>query len=343
MLIQLSVSHRVKYLPIVLLVVFCQPCILPIWATDTVSKTHKPSGVFASSGWRDRHALSSNVINGILVRVPWKQIEPTPGQFDFQSIEMQRKAITAAGKQWSLAILAGPNAPAWLTAPPFNPSTITIKARTRAKGYIPTQMPCFWDETVQDRLKILADALAEKYNDDPTLVLVYVPQMTANGIEGHFNANWPDDLKKTGLTGEKFIAGATSAARHFANALTNKAIAIEVHEILGDATIPKQIITQLWEDPKLKQRVGAAMWWISGKTQYQPALIKVLKNFPGDIYAQVIGRSDQTHRFPDGDYTAVFTQARELGIRYVEVWEYELKTDRFDRVFEQFNEDTLKH
>ncbi|MFG0248586.1 MAG: beta-galactosidase [Phycisphaeraceae bacterium JB051] len=329
-----------KYLPIVLLVLFCQLCVLPTWADDATSTVHKPTGVFASSGWRDRNALSSELINGILVRAPWRQIEPSPGQFDFHAIEMQRKAIIAAGKQWSLAILAGPNAPAWLTEKPFNVSTMTIKARTRAKGYVPTQMPCFWDATVLARFKILAEALAEKYNDDPTLVLVYVPQMTANGIEGHFNANWPDDLRKVGLTGEKFIAGATAAARHFANALTNKAVAIEVHEILGDASIPKQIITELWEDPKLEQRVGAGMWWISGKTQYQTALIQVLKDFPGDIYAQVIGRSDQTHRFPDGDYTAVFKQARALGIRYVEVWEYELKTDRFADTFQQFNRDT---
>jgi hypothetical protein len=298
----------------------------------------KPSGVFASAGWRDPDALNSNMIKGILVRVPWKQIEPKPGQFDFQSIQMQRQAITKTGKQWSLAVLAGPNAPSWLTENPYAASTMTIKARTRAKGYVPMQMPCFWDQTVQDRLKVLANALAEQFGKDPSLVLVYVPQMTSNGIEGHFNANWPDDLKNAGLTGEKFIEGATSAARTFANAFSNKAVAIEVHEILGEASIPKTIINTLWNDPTLDHRVGAAMWWISGKDDYQRDLIKVLKDFKGDIYAQVIGRSDQTHRFPNGDYASVFKQARELGIRYVEVWEYELKTNRHDPLFKAFNE-----
>lgn len=308
------------------------------WAQST--PVYKPTGVYASAGWRNRDALASDLAKGILVRVPWKQIEPEPGRFDFSTIDMQRRAITQANKQWSLAVLAGPNAPIWLTDKLYDAATMRIKVRTREQGYVPMDMPCFWDKTVQDRLRQLADALAEKYNTDPSLVLVYVPQMTSNGIEGHFNANLNDDLVKAGLTGEKFIDAAQAAAQSFAKAFAHKAIAIEVHEILGDATIPSRIINGLWNDPTLEHRVGAAMWWISGKDNYQPNLLKVFMEFPGDIYAQVIGRSDQSYRFPDGDYTRVFTQARELGIRYVEVWEYELKQKNLFDAIRQFNADT---
>lgn len=299
---------------------------------------HKPSGIFASSGWRDRNALNSDIAKGILVRVRWNSIEPQPGKFDLSSIDQQKNAITHAGKQWTLAVIAGGNSPSWLMEKPFDTKTLSIKARTRSKGYVPVDMPCYWDQTVQDRLKKLAQALAEKYNDDPTLVLVYVPQMTSNGIEGHFNANRPADLRQAGLTGEKYITAAKSAAQSFAMAFTHKAIAIEVHEILDDASIPEKIITDLWNDPTLNHRVGAGMWWLSGKNNYQANLLKVLKTYPGDIYAQVIGRSDQTHRFPNGDYASIFTQAKTLGIRYIEVWEYELKHDRFTAAFKRFTE-----
>ncbi|HAI12755.1 MAG TPA: hypothetical protein DCM28_13690 [Phycisphaerales bacterium] len=319
--------------------------ILPLMMLLTESNTgaesvQKPSGIFASAGWRDRKALNSDIAKGILVRVPWKTIEPQPGKFDLSSIELQKNAITHAGKQWSLAVLAGVNSPSWLTQKPFDTKTIRIKARTRGKGYVPVDMPCYWDQTVQDRLKKLAQALAEKYNDDPTLVLVYVPQMTSNGIEGHFNANRPADLRQAGLTGEKYIAAAKSAAKSFAMAFTQKAIAIEVHEILDDASIPEKIINDLWNDPSLNHRVGAGMWWLSGKGQYQSNLLKVLQKYPGDIYGQVIGRSDQTHRFPNGDYTAIFKQAKQLGIRYIEVWEYELKQPHLFNAMKQFNHDT---
>lgn len=318
-------------------------CTLLLSLNTTKAQTQpivKPSGIFASAGWRDRDALASPVARGILVRVPWKTIEPEPGKFDFSAIETQRSAITQAGKQWSLAILAGINSPAWLTQTPHSALTMTLKARTR-QGYEPLQIPCYWDVTVQARFKVLADALAGKYNADPTLALIYVPQMTSNGIEGHFNANANSDLLKAGLTPEKYISAAKSAATTFGLAFTQKPVAIEVHEILNDASIPGKIINELWNDPKLNHRVGAAMWWISGKDTYQPNLIKVLKTYPGDIYAQVIGRSDQKHRFPDGDYTRVFSQAKELGIRYVEVWEYELKQPQLQDALKQFNQTCL--
>jgi hypothetical protein len=308
-----------------------------ITATAQTQGIAKPSGIFASSGWRDRDALASRNAKGMLIRVTWKQIEPSPGKFDFSEIQTQRQAITAAGKQWSLAILAGINAPAWLTLPPHNAQTMQIKARTR-QGYQAMDMPCYWDQTVQQRIAILAGALAEKYNTDPTLALVYVPQMTSNGIEGHFNANVNSDLIRAGLTKERYVQAAKDAAKTFAMAFSLKPVAIEVHEILNDASIPQQIITDLWNEPSLNHRVGAAMWWLSGKDTYQADLLQVLKEYPGDIYAQVIGRSDQAHRFPNGDYTGIFTQAKQLGIRYIEVWEYELKQDHLTEALQQFND-----
>lgn len=85
------------------------------------------------------------------------------------------------------------------------------------------------------------------------------------------------------------------------------------------------------------------MRWLSGKSSYQPALLDVLKAYRGDIYGQVIGRSDEPDRFQDGDYATVFTQAMELGLRYIEPWEYEIKTGpgtangAWDALFAQFN------
>jgi len=150
--------------------------------------------------------------------------------------------------------------------------------------------------------------------------------------------------------------------------------------------VPETIIYDLWNDPTLEYRVGAGMWWISGKTSYQPDLVAVLSDFPGDIYGQVIGKSGEgpwkpntsyrrrdirmpdpqlltnafryevivagesgdtqpdwpttngatvedgtvvwkcrSSRFEGGDYTSVFAQAKEIGMRYIEPWEWEFK------------------
>lgn len=91
------------------------------------------------------------------------------------------------------------------------------------------------------------------------------------------------------------------------------------------------------DDPVYEGRVGLGMWWISGKTSYQPELVEMLKKYDGDLYGQVIGRSDQTDRFEKGDYATVFSQARELGMRYIEPWNYEFEKHTHDDLMEAFN------
>ena len=79
------------------------------------------------------------------------------------------------------------------------------------------------------------------------------------------------------------------------------------------------------------------MWWISGKTTYQANLVNYIMNYKGDKYAQIIGRSDQTHRFKDSLYSSVFTQAKLLNIRYIEPWPYEFQHQTYDSLILDFN------
>ena len=90
--------------------------------------------------------------------------------------------------------------------------------------------------------------------------------MTANGIEGHFNGVSETVLINAGFTADKWVNAVKSTAVNFAMAFPDKAIAVEVHDLINDSAIPNQIITDLWNDSSLNQRVGAAIWWISGKT-----------------------------------------------------------------------------
>ncbi|MFH4964182.1 hypothetical protein V8G69_04190 [Gaetbulibacter sp. M235] len=299
--------------------------------SDTTTDITKPKGLYTSS-FGNETALDNNQVNGSLIRVKWSEIEPNEGVYDFSSIEQFRKIIKARNLKWSLGILAGGDSPLWLTesigADYFEITGVdnTVK-----------RIPKIWDTRVNERLALLAEALSNEYNEDEDLVLVYVPQMTANGIEGHFNGVTTDELLDAGLTSDNWVNSVKETARIFANAFTKKAIAVEVHDIMEDTSIPNRIMTDLWNDSTLNHRVGAAMWWISGKTTYQPNLIDALTVFQGDIYAQAIGRSDQTERFKDNDYTTIFSQAQTIGIRYIELWEYEFVNDTFPQEFDSFN------
>ncbi len=315
---------------VVLLMAMCS------WSAFAIDK---PTGAFSSSVGGGL-ALSNEHALGALVRVQWQELEPVKSGYNWAAIDDQVAAMDAhsAGKPWSLAIVAGSASPTWL----YDTGVASFQVLWRQ---VLVTVPKFWNPLLQSHLADLADALSQRYNDDPRLKLVYLPQMTSNGIEGHFNGVSAEDLKATAddeqYDPEDFewlwVDAVKQAAGSFSQALDKKAIAVEVHEMLGSAEIPETIINDLWNDPALSQRVGAAMWWISGNTDYQSDLIDVLQSFPGDLYGQVIGRSDQLDRFPDGDYTAVFEQAKSLGMRYIEPWEYEFKNNTHDQAIEDFN------
>lgn len=299
----------------------------------------KPTGTFSSAGGMQDDIYANPQLRGVLVRAPWRLIEPSPGNFDFSMIDRQVKKIESMGKQWSLGVIGGgTGSPDWLTG---KGKAAFIEYAFRGKpGY---RLPLFWDAFTQERLTRLAKALAAEYGDHANLSLVYVTQMTANGLEGHLQGVDMSVLKQAGYTDQKWIDAVKSAAITFARAFPDKAIAVEVHDINGGAEVPGKIINELWADPALHHRVGAAMWWLSGRDNYQADLIKVLTKYPGDIYAQVIGNSGQTHRFEPDGYAAVFTQARKIGIRYIEPWEYEFGQDRksahgaWDKAMADFN------
>lgn len=299
--------------------------------TEETSNIFKPKGLFSSS-FGNESALDNNQVKGSLIRVKWSDIEPNEGVYDFSTIDQFLIAIKSRNLKWSLGIIAGGDSPDWLIDS-FGVEYFEINGFDNTTKRIPK----IWDSKVNEKLTYLAQALEKAYAKDEDLVLVYVPQMTANGIEGHFNGVTNTELINAGFTADKWVNSVKETAKIFANSFSNKAIAVEVHDIINDTSIPNRIITDLWNDNSLNKRVGAAMWWISGKTTYQPNLINVLSDFPGDIYAQAIGRSDQIERFKDDDYTSIFSQAQTIGIRYIELWEYEFVNNTFPTAFENFN------
>ncbi len=303
------------------------------------SAINKPSGVFSSAGSTSAAVLNHPETRGVLVRVFWKEIEPTEGNFNFISIDNQVNSIKAAGKKYSLGILAGGvGSPDWLITqrgvPYFD---------YQFRG-LPYKLPLIWDNTVLTYLGKLAEKLAEKYNNDTSLQLVYIPQMTANGVEGHLNGFNLSLFATAGYTETKWIDASLQNAKKYADAFSKKALAFEVHDLFNSTNPASSIITNLWNDNSLKHRVGAAIWWISGKETYQPNLISFLENFPGDIYCQVIDRSDSSASFLNGDYTKVFEQAKRIKARYIEPWDHEFSINNWNALFQNFNTyaDTLK-
>lgn len=336
------------------------PLLLGLIACFAMGKeVEKPTGTYASQ--ITPRAVQNEQMQGGLVRVTWSQIEPEPGRFDFTAIERQVRLLKPE-MNWTLAIhggwtsvdkresapqgrrRAGSLSPEWLV------SELHVKTFSMAFRGNPVEMPKYWDPVVQRRLKEMLQAVGKQYAADPRLKLVYVPQMTSNGIEGHFNGVLGETLlEAAGINerdrnaeqkfGDIWVPASAEATQSVMEAFPDKAVAFELHELFRSTEIPARILAE-FQQTRYENRVGIGMWWISGKTDYQGKLVALLKDYDGDLYGQVIGRSDQKHRFPNGDYTLVFQQAKELGMRYIEPWNYEFENRTCDDDLKRFNAST---
>lgn len=293
--------------------------------------TLSPTGLFLSAP--DPEALAHPQARGTLIRVRWEEIESERGKYDFQALDRQLARIAGAKKLWALGVVAGQHAPDYLQNDPQIPK-LSFNFRGERQVTVPVQ----WNGEVQARLKALAAAISAKYGSDPKLALVYVPQMTANGIEGHFNGCPESTLKEAGFTEDGWVKGVTTTARDFANAFKGKALAVEVHEVLRSSTPAKRILDEVYRDPAMGKRVGAAIWWLSGRESYQSSLLKVIEEFPGAKYGQMIASSDRTDQFGEGGLPSALAQAKKLGLQYIEPWEKEFKQHQFDSEFDDYTQ-----
>lgn len=295
---------------------------------------YKPKGCSASTGPNVSAIVLQHPHNRYhLISANWSDIEASPGVFSFTALQNQVNTVKSYNKKYALAIVCGgPGSPDWLFTSLHAPYLDYMFRGTTAY-----KLPLWWDTVVQQRISSMVSALGNQFAADTSLALVYVSQMTANGIEGHLNGIDMNEMYSKGFTATNWINAAKQTASGFALSFPDKAIAFEVHDIDNTASIPSAIINDLYEDETLCQRVGAAIWWLSGKTDYQSDLLSALQNFKGDKYAQLIANSSQPERFENGLISTAFTQAKQLGVRSIEPWYYEYQNSTIDNLLADFN------
>ncbi len=305
-------------------------CLASLLSAVPSAAWEAPRGVFSASGATNPVVLAHPEVHGVLIRAGWADLEPQPGIYNFTALQVQSTAARMAGKQWSMAV-SGSDHPAWLREQ-FGADSFTITFRGA-----PKIIPKAWDPVVRERLALLVAALGDAFGDDPALALVYVPQMSANGIEGHFNGVTAQQLAAAGYTEDRWVESVAWTAHLVADAFPAVPVAVEVHEIAGSVEPARRILTELWADSSLEGRVGGACWWLSGRTDYQPALLDFLATYDGLLLCQLIAPSSEPERFLDGHLGTALEQAQALGSRYVEAWEYEFTSHASDGLLADFN------
>ncbi len=115
---------------------------------------------------------------GISGHVNWSDLEPSPGVFDFTTADDLIQATTNAGMKYYLRVLAGVRIPSWYAGLGGAGETLFVSGGT-STGAGPQQVP--WTAFAQTRFRLLVDALAARYANNPTVELVTVIMVGAGG------------------------------------------------------------------------------------------------------------------------------------------------------------------
>ncbi len=222
-------------------------------AWHTPVQSAPPSGIFCSCGITTGSGTGSvapkvaekDFVSGILVRVRWKDLEPSDDSYQWSLIDGQIERANDYGTLITLAVINGPGAPSWL----YN-SGVESYSVSGGKMPIPSDPEYLaeWEE--------LVGLLGERYRNESTIVLLHMTHSTLNGFEMHV----PSGLSSRGVTEQDIIDSWEQIIDAFSAAFPNTYLDVMLQHVFNKANVASAV----WEygSTKLGDRfgVGTAIW-----------------------------------------------------------------------------------
>lgn len=113
-------------------------------------------------------------VDGLFVSRRWKDIEPTLGNYTFDTIGADLRALAAAGKKASLGIGAGANAPDYICTTAGVTCLSLVVHPPQTTSCMQETLPLPWDPVVLDRFGKMVAALGQYILTDATLAATVV-------------------------------------------------------------------------------------------------------------------------------------------------------------------------
>lgn len=294
-----------------------------------VRRAPAPRGLYCSCP--PTHATSNSVmasvaqqpfVEGILVRVGWRDVEPSRGAYDFSLIAKQLDLAELYGKRVALAIVQGPSTPAWLGAEgaalvgfDFQGQPVTIAAA--------------WDPVYQSIWSDTIAALGATFAFDPRIALLHVTNASANGFEMHLPLNAQAAFTAAGYTEQGYVDSWTRSIDAYAAAFPAHPLDVEIHPVYGSDAVAQAVTA--YGESLLGPGYGAfAGWWsVDNAAQAYPGMYTLIAAAAAADFAtlQLVGSwvvTPERFDFDLQEYMQAFTLAQAVGVRYLEVWNADL-------------------
>jgi hypothetical protein len=261
-------------------------------------------------------------VDGVLVRLEWRTVEPSPGVYDWSLLDEQIARAELYGIRISLAIVNGGSAPSWLSSLGVPMFSYQFFDETR-------QMPIPWDSTFQARWSQFVQALGARYANEDTISLVYATNSSLNGFEMQLPrspidiANW----QAAGYSDELYAQSWNDAIDAFVSAFPNHPVSHEVHPVLGSDAVAQDVYQHARDTHADAVGVLAAWWMVHNALDVYPGMFELLQDASYESHSQVQVANSYTNtpdRFSDDGYQGEIDLAIDSGVRYMEVWNSDL-------------------
>lgn len=312
-------------------------------ATANASVFSPPEGIFVSSGPTtaggahsiQKEDVQKEFVAGVLVRAPWSDLEPSPGVYDFSILDNELARAEEYNTLVTLAIVNGPNAPGWLAAQGVQMIPFLDFSDGQQK-----MLPLLWDAKYLNYWKNFIAALGARYNSHPRIALVHITNATGNGFEMQLPekteviAPWED----VGYSEDNVIDSWQQVIDAFGFAFPDKPLDFDVHPVLRSDTVAQTLVT--YANSALSDQFGVfAAWWSqdNANTAY-PEMNRLLVQAAAGTFGMVQMVCSETENpgcMGEGGMTQSVSQALQNGIRYLEVWNQDIRNSAFQSLWTQ--------
>jgi hypothetical protein len=304
-----------------------------------------PGGIYSSGG--PTNAVNNSVdsrldnldhIDGALVRIGWKDIETSPGVYDWSRLDEQFTRATNFGLKISLGLVNGMAYPTWLETQGAHTFSYLFRGTTPAK------MPVPWDRIFLDRWTSFVAAAGERYGDHPALALIHITTSSGNGFEMQLpstptdTANW----NAIGYTVDRHVNAYKEVIDAFDEAFPNTPLDLEVHPVLGSDAIAQQAVAYANEAIGDRFGVFAAWWSQNNADNVYPGMYQLLRDQAAQTFAGVQLVTNATNfdsTFGPGGIQTALDRALADGVRYFEPWDTDLLNSNLASVFTALHRD----
>lgn len=189
--------------------------------------------------------LELSFVEGISIRVFWKDIEPEEEKFDWNYIDNVIRKAEKANKKAMLRIIPGIRSPEWI----YNKRGVGALEFKDIKQYHTTygkvvKMPVPWDSVYLEEWIKFVRKVGERYGKSSSLVMVHMAGPTAFNAEMHLPKKGEGKtlIEGAGYSKHKIVSAWRMVIDAYSNAFPGKALALNTAVPLREDGALEEII-----------------------------------------------------------------------------------------------------